>query len=71
MYDPQFDAFFNLRSQEKLNHRWWGGQPVSTVSKQQRYFFWSQRSENVSVSNGTSLFSAAMIKGLALIEHIQ
>uniref|UniRef100_A0A8C7YK71 Ectonucleotide pyrophosphatase/phosphodiesterase 2 n=1 Tax=Oryzias sinensis TaxID=183150 RepID=A0A8C7YK71_9TELE len=27
MYDPQFDAFFNLRSQEKLNHRWWGGQP--------------------------------------------
>uniref|UniRef100_A0A3Q2DVP1 Ectonucleotide pyrophosphatase/phosphodiesterase 2 n=1 Tax=Cyprinodon variegatus TaxID=28743 RepID=A0A3Q2DVP1_CYPVA len=25
MYDPIFDATFNLRSKEKLNHRWWGG----------------------------------------------
>lgn len=31
MYDPVFDATFTLRSREKLNHRWWGGQPVSTV----------------------------------------
>uniref|UniRef100_A0A3P9HMX5 Ectonucleotide pyrophosphatase/phosphodiesterase 2 n=1 Tax=Oryzias latipes TaxID=8090 RepID=A0A3P9HMX5_ORYLA len=31
MYDPQFDAFFNLKSQEKLNHRWWGGQPFCAV----------------------------------------
>uniref|UniRef100_A0A7N8XJL1 Ectonucleotide pyrophosphatase/phosphodiesterase 2 n=1 Tax=Mastacembelus armatus TaxID=205130 RepID=A0A7N8XJL1_9TELE len=29
MYDPVFDATFTLRSREKLNHRWWGGQPVS------------------------------------------
>uniref|UniRef100_A0A3B4YGQ3 Ectonucleotide pyrophosphatase/phosphodiesterase 2 n=1 Tax=Seriola lalandi dorsalis TaxID=1841481 RepID=A0A3B4YGQ3_SERLL len=28
MYDPVFDATFTLRSREKLNHRWWGGQPV-------------------------------------------
>ncbi|TSP90489.1 Ectonucleotide pyrophosphatase/phosphodiesterase family member 2 [Bagarius yarrelli] len=27
MYDPVFDANFNLRGREKLNHRWWGGQP--------------------------------------------
>uniref|UniRef100_A0A8D3CL13 SMB domain-containing protein n=1 Tax=Scophthalmus maximus TaxID=52904 RepID=A0A8D3CL13_SCOMX len=31
MYDPVFDATFTLRSREKLNHRWWGGQPVRTV----------------------------------------
>ncbi|MEQ2308317.1 Ectonucleotide pyrophosphatase/phosphodiesterase member 2, partial [Ameca splendens] len=30
MYDPTFDATFNLRSREKLKHRWWGGQPVSS-----------------------------------------
>lgn len=29
MYDPVFDANFNLRGREKLKHRWWGGQPVS------------------------------------------
>ena len=29
MYDPVFDAHFNLRGREKFNHRWWGGQPVS------------------------------------------
>lgn len=32
MHDPVFDATFTLRSREKLNHRWWGGQPVSTPS---------------------------------------
>uniref|UniRef100_A0A671YBM2 Ectonucleotide pyrophosphatase/phosphodiesterase 2 n=1 Tax=Sparus aurata TaxID=8175 RepID=A0A671YBM2_SPAAU len=32
MYDPVFDATFTLRSREKLNHRWWGGQPVSIVT---------------------------------------
>lgn len=31
MYDPVFDATFTLRSREKLNHRWWGGQPVSLL----------------------------------------
>uniref|UniRef100_A0A669DKF6 Ectonucleotide pyrophosphatase/phosphodiesterase 2 n=1 Tax=Oreochromis niloticus TaxID=8128 RepID=A0A669DKF6_ORENI len=35
MYDPGFDATFTLRGREKLNHRWWGGQPVSTARKQQ------------------------------------
>uniref|UniRef100_W5LEL5 Ectonucleotide pyrophosphatase/phosphodiesterase 2 n=1 Tax=Astyanax mexicanus TaxID=7994 RepID=W5LEL5_ASTMX len=29
MHDPVFNANFNLRGREKLNHRWWGGQPVS------------------------------------------
>uniref|UniRef100_A0A8C7L6A6 Ectonucleotide pyrophosphatase/phosphodiesterase 2 n=1 Tax=Oncorhynchus kisutch TaxID=8019 RepID=A0A8C7L6A6_ONCKI len=28
MHDPVFDANFNLRGREKLNHRWWGGQPI-------------------------------------------
>uniref|UniRef100_A0A3P9AP35 SMB domain-containing protein n=1 Tax=Esox lucius TaxID=8010 RepID=A0A3P9AP35_ESOLU len=31
MYDPVFNANFNLRGREKLNHRWWGGQPVSCL----------------------------------------
>uniref|UniRef100_A0A3Q2PFP6 Ectonucleotide pyrophosphatase/phosphodiesterase 2 n=1 Tax=Fundulus heteroclitus TaxID=8078 RepID=A0A3Q2PFP6_FUNHE len=31
MYDPVFNATFSLRTREKLNHRWWGGQPVSTA----------------------------------------
>uniref|UniRef100_A0A673C5M0 SMB domain-containing protein n=1 Tax=Sphaeramia orbicularis TaxID=375764 RepID=A0A673C5M0_9TELE len=31
MYDPVFEATFTLRSREKLNHRWWGGQPVCTT----------------------------------------
>uniref|UniRef100_A0AAX7SC93 SMB domain-containing protein n=1 Tax=Astatotilapia calliptera TaxID=8154 RepID=A0AAX7SC93_ASTCA len=35
MYDPGFHAIFTLRGREKLNHRWWGGQPVSTARKQQ------------------------------------
>uniref|UniRef100_A0A3Q3JMS9 SMB domain-containing protein n=1 Tax=Monopterus albus TaxID=43700 RepID=A0A3Q3JMS9_MONAL len=29
MYDPVFDTTFTVRSQEKLNHRWWGGQPLN------------------------------------------
>ncbi|KAA8591253.1 hypothetical protein FQN60_002196 [Etheostoma spectabile] len=29
MHDPVFNATFSLRTREKLNHRWWGGQPVS------------------------------------------
>uniref|UniRef100_A0A673GUV4 Ectonucleotide pyrophosphatase/phosphodiesterase family member 2-like n=1 Tax=Sinocyclocheilus rhinocerous TaxID=307959 RepID=A0A673GUV4_9TELE len=29
MYDPEFKAHFRLRGREKLDHRWWGGQPVS------------------------------------------
>uniref|UniRef100_A0A4W4FG11 SMB domain-containing protein n=1 Tax=Electrophorus electricus TaxID=8005 RepID=A0A4W4FG11_ELEEL len=31
MHDPVFDATFTLRGKEKLNHRWWGGQPVSQM----------------------------------------
>ncbi|XP_010789050.1 ectonucleotide pyrophosphatase/phosphodiesterase family member 2-like [Notothenia coriiceps] len=31
MHDPVFNATFSLRSREKLKHRWWGGQPVSTL----------------------------------------
>ncbi|KAM4705715.1 autotaxin isoform 2-T2 [Rhinophrynus dorsalis] len=44
MYDPVFDANFSLRSREKFNHRWWGGQPLwITASKQgvkAATFFW-------------------------------
>uniref|UniRef100_A0A7N6BK53 SMB domain-containing protein n=1 Tax=Anabas testudineus TaxID=64144 RepID=A0A7N6BK53_ANATE len=31
MHDPVFNATFSLRTREKLNHRWWGGQPVRTL----------------------------------------
>uniref|UniRef100_A0A3Q2C9W6 Ectonucleotide pyrophosphatase/phosphodiesterase 2 n=1 Tax=Cyprinodon variegatus TaxID=28743 RepID=A0A3Q2C9W6_CYPVA len=31
MHDPVFNATFSLRSREKLNHRWWGGEPVSAT----------------------------------------
>ncbi|XP_043922856.1 ectonucleotide pyrophosphatase/phosphodiesterase family member 2 [Protopterus annectens] len=44
MYDPVFGAVFNLRSKEKLNHRWWGGQPIWITSVKQGVkagtFFW-------------------------------
>uniref|UniRef100_A0A8C5C0L3 SMB domain-containing protein n=1 Tax=Gadus morhua TaxID=8049 RepID=A0A8C5C0L3_GADMO len=30
MHDTVFNATFTLRGREKLNHRWWGGQPVQT-----------------------------------------
>uniref|UniRef100_A0A3B5Q5Z8 Ectonucleotide pyrophosphatase/phosphodiesterase 2 n=1 Tax=Xiphophorus maculatus TaxID=8083 RepID=A0A3B5Q5Z8_XIPMA len=29
MYDSIFNATFTLMTKEKLNHRWWGGQPVT------------------------------------------
>uniref|UniRef100_A0A8C5CEX6 SMB domain-containing protein n=1 Tax=Gadus morhua TaxID=8049 RepID=A0A8C5CEX6_GADMO len=28
MHDPGFDSTFTLKGREKLNHRWWGGQPI-------------------------------------------
>ncbi|TSL82490.1 Ectonucleotide pyrophosphatase/phosphodiesterase family member 2 [Bagarius yarrelli] len=44
MYDPSFDALFMLRGKEKLNHRWWGGQPIWITSVEQGVkagtFFW-------------------------------
>uniref|UniRef100_A0A3P8VV16 Ectonucleotide pyrophosphatase/phosphodiesterase 2 n=1 Tax=Cynoglossus semilaevis TaxID=244447 RepID=A0A3P8VV16_CYNSE len=44
MYDPVFDATFTLRGQEKLNHRWWGGQPIWITALKQGVkaatFFW-------------------------------
>uniref|UniRef100_A0A671Y4V7 Ectonucleotide pyrophosphatase/phosphodiesterase 2 n=1 Tax=Sparus aurata TaxID=8175 RepID=A0A671Y4V7_SPAAU len=44
MYDPVFDATFTLRSREKLNHRWWGGQPIWITATKQGVkaasFFW-------------------------------
>uniref|UniRef100_A0AAR2L6Q0 SMB domain-containing protein n=1 Tax=Pygocentrus nattereri TaxID=42514 RepID=A0AAR2L6Q0_PYGNA len=44
MHDPVFDATFNLRGKEKLNHRWWGGQPIWITSVKQGVkagtFFW-------------------------------
>uniref|UniRef100_A0AAY4E545 SMB domain-containing protein n=1 Tax=Denticeps clupeoides TaxID=299321 RepID=A0AAY4E545_9TELE len=44
MHDPLFDANFNLRGREKLNHRWWGGQPIWITSVNQGVkagtFFW-------------------------------
>ncbi|KAM9496078.1 autotaxin isoform 2-T2 [Clarias gariepinus] len=44
MYDPVFDANFNLRGREKLNPRWWGGQPIWVTAEKQGVkaatFFW-------------------------------
>lgn len=44
MHDPVFDATFNLRGREKLNHRWWGGQPIWITAEKQGVkagtFFW-------------------------------
>ncbi|XP_030637743.1 autotaxin isoform X2 [Chanos chanos] len=44
MYDPVFNANFNLRGKEKLKHRWWGGQPIWITAKEQGVkpgtFFW-------------------------------
>nr|XP_023669473.1 ectonucleotide pyrophosphatase/phosphodiesterase family member 2 isoform X1 [Paramormyrops kingsleyae] len=44
MHDPVFDANFHLRGREKLNHRWWGGQPIWITSMKQGVkaatFFW-------------------------------
>ncbi|XP_053535553.1 ectonucleotide pyrophosphatase/phosphodiesterase family member 2 isoform X1 [Ictalurus punctatus] len=44
MYDPSFDAVFTLRGKEKLNHRWWGGQPIWITAVEQGVkagtFFW-------------------------------
>ncbi|XP_072007372.1 autotaxin isoform X7 [Engystomops pustulosus] len=44
MYDPVFDANFSLRSREKFNHRWWGGQPLWVTADKQGVkaatFFW-------------------------------
>uniref|UniRef100_A0A9J8B1N5 SMB domain-containing protein n=1 Tax=Cyprinus carpio carpio TaxID=630221 RepID=A0A9J8B1N5_CYPCA len=44
MYDPVFKAHFRLRGREKLNHRWWGGQPIWITAEKQGVkagtFFW-------------------------------
>ncbi|KAM4689731.1 autotaxin isoform 2-T2 [Discoglossus pictus] len=44
MYDPVFDATFLLRTREKFNPRWWGGQPIWITAAKQGVkaatFFW-------------------------------
>uniref|UniRef100_A0A8C2BT87 SMB domain-containing protein n=1 Tax=Cyprinus carpio TaxID=7962 RepID=A0A8C2BT87_CYPCA len=44
MYDPVFKAHFRLKGREKLNHRWWGGQPIWITAEKQGVkagtFFW-------------------------------
>ncbi|XP_030074355.1 autotaxin isoform X13 [Microcaecilia unicolor] len=44
MHDPVFDANFSLRGKEKLQHRWWGGQPIWITAAKQGVkagtFFW-------------------------------
>ncbi|XP_065102349.1 autotaxin isoform X1 [Paramisgurnus dabryanus] len=44
MYDPVFNASFSFRGKEKLNHRWWGGQPIWITAVKQGVkagtFFW-------------------------------
>uniref|UniRef100_A0AAR2K0F0 SMB domain-containing protein n=1 Tax=Pygocentrus nattereri TaxID=42514 RepID=A0AAR2K0F0_PYGNA len=51
MHDPVFDATFNLRGKEKLNHRWWGGQPIWITSVKQGVkagtFFWPMEIDRV------------------------
>uniref|UniRef100_A0A7N6ALU5 SMB domain-containing protein n=1 Tax=Anabas testudineus TaxID=64144 RepID=A0A7N6ALU5_ANATE len=47
MHDPVFNATFSLRTREKLNHRWWGGQPIWITAEKQGVkaasFFWPCR----------------------------
>ncbi|XP_054897890.1 ectonucleotide pyrophosphatase/phosphodiesterase family member 2 isoform X3 [Poeciliopsis prolifica] len=44
MYDSTFSATFNLKNKEKLNHRWWGGEPLWITAVKQGMksssFFW-------------------------------
>uniref|UniRef100_A0A8C5AAC3 SMB domain-containing protein n=1 Tax=Gadus morhua TaxID=8049 RepID=A0A8C5AAC3_GADMO len=44
MHDPGFDSTFTLKGREKLNHRWWGGQPIWITAIKQGLkaatFFW-------------------------------
>ncbi|XP_034016368.1 ectonucleotide pyrophosphatase/phosphodiesterase family member 2 isoform X2 [Thalassophryne amazonica] len=44
MHDQVFNATFTVRTREKLNHRWWGGQPIWITAEQQGVkagtFFW-------------------------------
>ncbi|XP_052388672.1 ectonucleotide pyrophosphatase/phosphodiesterase family member 2 isoform X2 [Carassius gibelio] len=44
MYDPVFKAQFRLKGREKLNPRWWGGQPIWITAEKQGVkagtFFW-------------------------------
>uniref|UniRef100_A0A8C5GUN6 Ectonucleotide pyrophosphatase/phosphodiesterase family member 2-like n=1 Tax=Gouania willdenowi TaxID=441366 RepID=A0A8C5GUN6_GOUWI len=44
MHDPVFNATFSLRTREKLNHRWWAGQPIWITAEKQGVkagtFFW-------------------------------
>ncbi|XP_076122088.1 autotaxin isoform X1 [Alosa pseudoharengus] len=44
MHDPTFEATFSIRGQEKLKHRWWGGQPIWITAEKQGVkagtFFW-------------------------------
>ncbi|XP_053302364.1 LOW QUALITY PROTEIN: ectonucleotide pyrophosphatase/phosphodiesterase family member 2 [Pleuronectes platessa] len=44
MHDRVFNATFSLRTREKLNHRWWGGQPIWITAQEQGVkagtFFW-------------------------------
>ncbi|XP_023187099.1 ectonucleotide pyrophosphatase/phosphodiesterase family member 2-like [Xiphophorus maculatus] len=44
MYDSIFNATFTLMTKEKLNHRWWGGQPIWITALKQGLkaanFFW-------------------------------
>uniref|UniRef100_A0A7N8YLT3 SMB domain-containing protein n=1 Tax=Mastacembelus armatus TaxID=205130 RepID=A0A7N8YLT3_9TELE len=41
MHDPVFNATFSLRTREKLNHRWWGGQPIWITSEEQGVKYWN------------------------------
>uniref|UniRef100_A0A7N8Y8V6 SMB domain-containing protein n=1 Tax=Mastacembelus armatus TaxID=205130 RepID=A0A7N8Y8V6_9TELE len=51
MHDPVFNATFSLRTREKLNHRWWGGQPIWITSEEQGVkagtFFWPWEIDNI------------------------
>uniref|UniRef100_A0A7N6BRZ3 SMB domain-containing protein n=1 Tax=Anabas testudineus TaxID=64144 RepID=A0A7N6BRZ3_ANATE len=38
MHDPVFNATFSLRTREKLNHRWWGGQPSYWITASCMFF---------------------------------
>uniref|UniRef100_A0A671UET5 Ectonucleotide pyrophosphatase/phosphodiesterase 2 n=1 Tax=Sparus aurata TaxID=8175 RepID=A0A671UET5_SPAAU len=60
MHDPVFNATFSLRTREKLNHRWWGGQPIWVTAEEQGVkaatFFWPWYLTVLSLSSLSSVF---------------
>uniref|UniRef100_A0AAR2KGE9 SMB domain-containing protein n=1 Tax=Pygocentrus nattereri TaxID=42514 RepID=A0AAR2KGE9_PYGNA len=68
MHDPVFEANFNLRGREKLNHRWWGGQPIWITAEKQGVkagtFFWP------CILQGICLYGQETASTIILLPHL-